>query len=217
MPKRLRKALTVLIFLMVILPLLVLVLSRTITGLYAWSRIYDVPDTPVRRVAVVFGAGLLRDGSPTAVLRDRVQQAANLYFAKKVEKLLMSGDNRFVDYNEPEAMHQYALSLGVPEQDIVLDYAGRSTYDTCYRAKVIFGLQQAVLVTQKFHLPRAIFLCNTLGLDAIGVEADLRQYLPSSLFWWNAREMFATLSAFNDLTWRPLPVLGNPEPIFPEK
>lgn len=203
----------VIVFLIVI-PLLVLALPRMVTGLYAWSRTYDVTGIPPGRVAVVFGAGLLRDGSPTAVLRDRVQQAVNLYFAKKVEKLLMSGDNRFDNYNEPEAMHQYALGLGVPEEDIVLDYAGRSTYDTCYRAKTIFGLKHAVLVTQKFHLPRAIFLCNMLGLDATGVESDMRPYLRSSLFWWNARELLATIQAFSDLIWRPEPILGDPEPIF---
>ena len=196
--------------------LLVLALPRLITGFYAWSRIFDVSTIPARRVAVVFGAGLLRDGSPTAVLRDRVQQAANLYFAKKVEKLLMSGDNRFVNYNEPESMRQYALTLGIPEKDIVLDYAGRSTYDTCYRAKAIFGLTSVILVTQQFHLPRAIFICNTLGLEAIGIEADVRIYLRSSLFWWNTRELFATIQAFSDLIWRPQPVLGDPEPIFRE-
>lgn len=199
-----------------IIAVLILGLPRLITGLFASSRTYNVEGVPTRRVAVVFGAGLMRDGGPTAILRDRVQQAANLYFAHKVEKLLMSGDNRFVDYNEPEAMRQYALSLGVPDIDIVLDYAGRSTYDTCYRAKAIFGLKQVILVTQQFHLPRAIFLCSMLGLDAVGVESDMRTYLRSSLFWWNARELLATVNAFSDLFWRPLPVLGNPEPIFPE-
>jgi len=79
----------------------------------------------------------------------------------------MSGDNRFVEYNEPEAMRQVALSLGVPDQDIVLDYAGRRTYDSCYRAKEIFGVREAILVTQKFHLARALFLCNALGLDGV--------------------------------------------------
>lgn len=217
MPKRFLKAFINVIIFFVFVPLLVLGIPRLVTGLYAAPRTYTVESTPLRRVAVVFGAGLLRDGSPTTILRDRVQQAANLYFAKKVEKLLMSGDNRFVDYNEPESMRQYALSLGVPDKDIVLDYAGRSTYDTCYRAKAIFGLKDAILVTQQFHLARAIFLCNALGLDAIGVESDVRQYLRSSLFWWNARELLATLNAFSDLIWRPLPVLGNPEPIFPEK
>ena len=100
--------------------------------------------------------------------------AAQLYFSGKVEKLLMSGDNRFVDYNEPEAMRQYARSLGVPEEAIVLDYAGRRTYDTCYRARDIFGVQSAILVTQNFHLPRALFTCNALGIRATGVESGSR-------------------------------------------
>ena len=194
-----------------------LAVPRLTTGFYAWPRTYSEADVPARRVAIVFGAGLLRDGSPTAVLRDRVQQAANLYFAGKVEKLLMSGDNRFVNYNEPEAMHQYALSLGVPEAAIVLDYAGRRTYDTCYRAKAIFGVSEAILVTQKFHLPRAVFLCNMLGLDGVGVDADLQRYRNGSLLVWNLRELAATFNAFVDVVLRPLPVLGNPEPIFSEK
>ena len=202
--------------LLLVIVLLSLILPRALTGFYALPRTYDVSSVPDRGAAVVFGAGLLRDGSPTAVLRDRVQQAANLYFAGKVQKLLMSGDNRFVDYNEPESMRQYAISLGVPDGDIVLDYAGRSTYDTCYRAKAIFGLKEAILVTQKFHLPRALFLCNLLGLDAIGVESDLRDYRNGSLFWWNLRELPATLSACLDLILRPQPVLGDPEPIFPD-
>lgn len=205
-----------LIFVALIAAIAVLVLPRLITGLYAAPRTYSQPDVPARRVAIVFGAGLLRDGSPTAVLRDRVQRAADLYFAGKVEKLLMSGDNRFVEYNEPEAMRRYALELGVPEAAIVLDYAGRRTYDTCYRAKAIFGVDAAILVTQEFHLPRAIFLCNMLGVDGVGVSADLQPYRLSSLAFWNLRELPATLSAFLDVTTRPLPVLGQPEPIFPE-
>jgi SanA protein len=120
-----------------------------------------------------------------------------------------------VDYNEPESMRRYALQLGVPDTAIVLDYAGRRTYDTCYRAKAIFGVSQAILVTQQFHLPRAIFLCNMLGVDGIGVDSDLQTYRNGSLLWWNARELPATLSAFVDVIVRPLPVLGQPEPIFP--
>ncbi len=194
----------------------VLLLARLATGLYAAPRTYTETDVPVRRVAIVLGAGLLRDGSPTSILRDRVQRAANLYFAGKIEKLLMSGDNRFENYNEPEAMRQYALQLGVPDGAIVLDYAGRRTYDSCYRAKAIFGLHEAVLITQQFHLPRAIFLCNMLGLDGVGVDSDLRTYRNSAMFFWNLRELPATLNAFLDVVMRPLPVLGDPEPIFPE-
>jgi SanA protein len=113
-------------------------------------------------------------------------------------------------------MRQYALRLGVPDEAIVLDYAGRRTYDTCYRAKAIFGLDSALLVTQAFHLPRALFLCNALGLQAKGVQAEVRRYWPLMSLIWNIREQFATLGAFVDVyVSKPLPVLGKPEPIFP--
>lgn len=192
-----------------------LFLPRVITELYAWNKLYLVNDAPIERVAIIFGAGLLHNGSPTAVLRDRVETGANLYFNGKVEKLLMSGDNHVLEYNEPEAMHQYALSLGVPEEAIVLDYAGRRTYDTCYRAKAIFGIDKALLVTQKFHLPRALFLCNVLGVKSSGVEANNTDYRRSSLLFWNIREQFATFSAFVDVfVEKPALILGQPEPIF---
>lgn len=129
----------------------------------------------------------------------------------------MSGDNRFINYNEPGAMREYALSLGVPGDDIVLDYAGRRTYDTCYRAKSIFGLTQAVLVTQSFHLARALYTCNALGLKAVGVASDLQKYRLASQVYWNLRELPATLTALLEVHFlKPEPVLGNPEPIFPE-
>lgn len=201
-----------------LLALLILVVTfapRMITGLYANHRIYEVQDSPTRRVAIVFGAGLRRDGTPTAILRDRVETAAELYFSGKVEKILMSGDNRFDYYNEPEAMRQYAISLGVPPQAIAMDYAGRRTYDTCYRARAIFGVKSGLLVSQRFHLPRALFLCNVLGLEASGVEANQRSYRNRALLIWNIREQLATIGAFLDVyVSNPLPVLGDPEPLF---
>ena len=205
-----------LLLILIVVGILVLAVSRLVTGLYAHGKVYSASEVPVRRVAIVFGAGLWRNGSPTPVLADRVTQAANLYFASKVEKLLMSGDNRFVDYNEPEAMRRLAISLGVPNDAIVLDYAGRRTYDTCYRAKVIFKVDQAILVTQAFHMPRAIYLCNRLGVDALGVESDLQTFRKSSLLYWNVRELFATAAALWDVNIsHPIPVLGKQEPIFP--
>lgn len=196
------------------LVLLIALLPRVITGFHSADRTYRQDEAPAERVAIIFGAGLRRDGTPTAMLRDRVLTGAALYFDGKVEKLLMSGDNRFVDYNEPESMRQFALSVGVPDEAIVLDYAGRRTYDTCYRAKAIFGVQSALLVTQGFHLPRALFICNMLGMDTLGVEAT-RCYWNGSPLIWDLREQFATLAAFIDLyVSTPLPVLGNPEPLF---
>ncbi len=179
------------------------------------NRVYQKEDAPTKRVAIVFGAGLRRDGSPTAILRDRVETAADLYFAGKVEKLLMSGDNSTLGYNEPESMRQYAISLGVPEEAIALDFAGRRTYDTCYRAKAVFELDDVVLVTQKFHLPRAIYICNALGVEAVGVEANTRRFWSSSLLIWNTRELLATAGAFIDLyISAPELVLGEPVPLF---
>lgn len=196
--------------------MLVLILPRLITSIYASTRLYSVRSVPQKRIAVVFGAGLWRDGSPTPVLRDRVVTAVELLLSGKVEKLLMSGDNRFVYYNEPGSMRKYALTLGIPEDAIVLDYAGRSTYDTCYRAKQIFGVNEAILVTQSFHLPRAMFICRVLGIKAVGVPADQREYSIGSWIYWNVRELPATLFALWELfITHPLPILGEPEVIWP--
>jgi SanA protein len=197
----------------------ILAIARLITAVHSRGRLYEnTEDAPQTRVAIVFGAGLYRDGRPTPVLQDRVKVASDLYFQGKVEKILMSGDNRFEDYDEPTAMMNYAIALGVPEEDIVRDYAGRRTYDTCYRANAIFGLDEAILVTQEFHLPRAIYICDKLGVDSSGVHADSRYYLKRSRIFWNARETFATLTALWDVhIAHPLPVLGEFEPIFTEE
>jgi SanA protein len=191
------------------------IIPRLITALYANHRIFGEADAPSQQVAIIFGAGLWRDGSPTPILKDRIRVGANLYFSGKVKKLLMSGDNQFVTYNEPEAMRQYALELGVSDEAIVLDFAGRRTYDSCYRAKHIFGVENAILVTQKFHMSRAIYTCNHLGLESVGVASDLRHYDRISELIWNIREIPATFIALIDLyIIHPLPVLGNPEFIF---
>ncbi|MFV1948698.1 MAG: vancomycin high temperature exclusion protein [Anaerolineales bacterium] len=178
------------------------------------KRTFDTENVPADEAAIVFGAGLLVDGSPTSVLKDRVATAAKLYLSGKINKILMSGDNRYLNYNEPGAMKAYALELGVPENDIVLDYAGRRTYDTCYRARDIFQLSSAILVTQQFHLPRALYTCNTLGLESVGVTADMRPYRDSG--YWSIREIIASLVAFVQVhITKPEPVLGDLEPIFP--
>jgi vancomycin permeability regulator SanA len=194
----------------------VLALPRLLMAIYSLSRVFSPADVPAEPVAIVFGAGLRWDGMPTPVLRDRVATGVALYKAGKVQRLLMSGDNRSADYDEPSAMKRYALQLGVPEAAIVTDHAGLRTYDTCYRARAIFGVRQAILVTQDFHLPRALFTCNALGVTAVGVTADNYSYRRSSLAFWNLRETFASLAALWDvIVARPSPILGAPQPIFP--
>jgi SanA protein len=204
--------------LLVVLLLIMATLPGILTRLHAASRVFDPVDSPGSKVAIVFGAGLYRSGAPTPVLRDRITTAVELYQDGKVEKLLMSGDNSTPEHNEPGAMRDYAISLGVPDEDIILDYAGRRTYDTCYRARDIFHIDSAILVTQSFHLPRALYTCNTLGVSAVGVPADLRRYRRVSQAFWNLRESAATAVAL----WQvhishPEPILGNPEPIFPRE
>ncbi len=190
-----------------------LLILRVVTQAQVTSRIYaDVNAVPSAPVAIVLGAGLWRDGSPTPALYDRVATAVDLYQAGKVKKLLMTGDNRFVHYNEPAAMQRLAIQLGVPQQDIVLDYAGRLTYDSCYRAREIFEVRQAIIVTQRFHLDRALFLCDTMGVSAVGVAADRRVY--PTYRWWELREVLATAAAWWDVSIRrPVPVLGEKLPI----
>ncbi len=195
--------------------LLFLWTAWTLTVRYE-TRIYTpdaVERVPKRKVAIVFGAGYW-DGRPSTMLRDRLDAAIALYRAGKVEVLLFSGDNRFVDYNEPAVMLHYALEQGIPRSAIVLDYAGRRTYDTCYRARLIFRVEDAILVTQRYHLPRALYLCDAIGpASTVGFVADSPQapsYLPYIL-----REFFALWRSWVDLhITHPLPVLGDPLPIL---
>jgi len=193
-----------------------LIILRLGVWLLFRSRVYPIAEAPIEKVAIVFGAGLTHSGNPTPILIDRVKAASQLYFAGKVDKILLSGDNSYVNYNEPGAMQKYAISLGVPKDILVLDYAGRRTYDTCYRAKYIFQIKEALLVTQDFHLPRALLTCNALGIKAIGVSADLRKYQPSAYTSWQIRETLANFVAILDVTFfHPKPILGPVEPIFP--
>lgn len=186
---------------------------RAWVGRQGRDQIYAAPDgVPPRPVAIVFGAGVWPGGRLSDALADRMETAIDLYQAGKVNKLLLTGDNRFADYNEPAAMAAYARARGVPDADLVLDFAGRRTYDSCYRAGTIFGVEQAVLVTQAFHLPRALFTCDRLGIDAVGVVADRHQYARTP--WYEARELAAVARAWLDLNLlRPVPVLGSPIPV----
>ncbi|MBN1264303.1 MAG: YdcF family protein [Anaerolineales bacterium] len=202
-----------------------LLLPVLLTGLLLWTiwimtrkfedRIYNqeqLGQIPGKKVAIVFGAGYWPSGRLSDVLRDRLDAAAELYQAGKVSKLLLSGDNRVVDYNEPAKMREYLLQQGIPDNDLVLDFAGRRTYDTCYRARDIFQVDQAILVTQRYHMPRAMETCNRLGVEATGYVSDRTTYV--HIRWYRVREIPALWKALLDLTiLHPVPVLGDQLPI----
>ncbi len=179
------------------------------------DRIYSsdqIEQIPSAGVGIVFGAGYWPSGRLSDVLRDRLDAATELYEAGKVSKLLLSGDNQVVEYNEPARMRAYLLERGIPDEDLVLDFAGRRTYDTCYRARDIFLLEDVILITQRYHLPRALETCSGLGLNAVGYEADRTTYI--SIRWYRMREIPALWRAWWDLTIQhPAPVLGDPIPI----
>jgi SanA protein len=200
----------------VFIPLILFLLAGlALAGLRQWAgwryqdQVYErVSEVPAAPVAIVFGAGYWPGGLSDA-LADRMDTAIALYEANKINKLLLTGDNRFVEYNEPAAMARYAEAKGVPSQDLVLDYAGRRTYDSCYRAGAIFGVERAILVTQEYHLPRALYTCDHLGVEVVGIKADQRVLLRSR--WYEFREVFALAGAWLDLNLiKPLPVLGDP-------
>lgn len=164
---------------------------------------YTVDDVPAGDVAVVFGAAVYGNGRLSSVLRDRVDTAVALYQSGKVQRLIMTGGSTPF-YDEPGAMMQYAMDRGVPKEAIVLDYGGHRTYDSCYQAKFTYGQETAVLVTQAFHLPRAIFTCRALGVQAVGVVADLRPYRAAD--WYEVRETAASFVALIDVIRRQPPV-----------
>ncbi len=172
---------------------------------------FDVNNVPEKSVAIVFGAGVLKNGNPSDVLKDRLNSAKELYDIGKVKKIIVSGDNRFENYNEPESMFNYLVNVaGVPAEDISQDFAGRRTFDTCKRAKEIWNVSDAVLVTQTYHLPRALFTCTGLGIDTVGYSATKQEYVMSKYYY--IREFVAKFLAFKDVyIWEPSYIGGGKE------
>ncbi len=177
-----------------LLALGVLALPKWFLGWQFGRRIVVPREAPSRPIAIVFGAGLRRDGTPTTVLSDRVETAVELFRAGKVERLLMTGSVRD-GYDEPAAMAARAEALGVPREAIVVDPGGVRTYQSCMRARDLLGIRSALLVSQRFHLPRALALCAAQGIDADGVAADRSWYSARARRFWELREYPASLVA----------------------
>ena len=158
---------------------------------------------------IVPGARVYEDGTPCTVLKDRLDTAIGLYFAGVSDRLLLSGDHGTATYDEVTAMKAYAMEQGVPEQDIFLDHAGFSTYETMYRAATVFGAESCVVVTQRYHLYRAVYLADKMHMQVQGVEADRRAY--DRIRYFEAREVLARVKDVAFAAIKPQPTyLGTP-------
>lgn len=194
-------------------PTLGILLANVLMIRAARPHIKALDELPHCQAVIIPGAGLWRDGRPSAILRDRLDTGIELYQAGLVDKLLLSGDHGREDYDEVNAMRRHILEAGVPPEDIFLDHAGFSTYETMYRARGVFQVKTAIVVTQRFHLARAVYTARQLGLDAWGYRADKRLYRGAIR---NAlRECLARVKgAATVLLLKPKPrFLGEPHPI----
>ncbi len=168
----------------------------------------EVADVTPAEVAIVPGALVKPNGKMSAMLADRVRQATALWRAGKVKRILVSGDHHTWAYDEPDTMRKALVSAGVPPRVIFEDHAGFDTWATMVRARGIFGVKDAVVVTQGFHMPRALYLADAAGIDATGLTADLHQWgfqgRKSSV-----REVLARVKAIADTTL-DTPAMGGP-------
>ncbi len=172
----------------------------------------DVADVPRTEVVIVPGAGVNPDGTMSTMLADRVEQALRLWRAGKVEKVLVSGDHGSWKYDEPDTMRKALVSAGVPPQDVFEDHAGFDTWATMVRARNIFGVRHAIVVTQGFHMARALYLADEAGIDATGLTADLHSYGFQGAKS-NVREVLSRVKAIADVTLETPAMAGPKIPI----
>lgn len=157
------------------------------------------------RIGIVLGAGVDQNGTPYKELQARLNEGAAALKQSRVKKLVVSGDNRFHGYNEPDAMKRYLLDKGVDSRKVVPDYGGRSTYESCERAAKVFGLKKAIIISARSHLSRAIYLCRHFGIEAYGIPTDVE----ANNHW--RRELLARVKAvMNVYVYGERTVLGAP-------
>lgn len=191
--------------------LVIILLANAIVLIYARSHIVsNIEKLSEAQAVIILGAAVYKDGKLSPVLKERVDTAVAVYKNGLVEKILMSGDNSSKSYNEVSPVHQYLLESGVPAEDIFLDYAGFDSYDTMYRAKSIYGVETAIVVTQTFHLSRALFIANNLGIKSEGIHPPADKST-----WYNyLRETLSVVKAVYDVTFKSDPTyLGEEIPI----
>lgn len=216
--KKVRKG--VIVFLCIVLALGILG-AGAVFGINAWvkhsvsNRILTEDQASLLQdvdCIIVLGCQVHSDGSPSHMLEDRLKRGVALYELGAAPKLLMSGDHGTETYDEVDAMKRYAVNAGIPSADVFMDHAGFSTYETVYRAKEIFGADKVLIVTQQYHLYRALYIAKALGIEAYGVAADYREY--SGQFARDVREVLARVKDFGMGIFRPEPTyLGEAIPI----
>lgn len=205
----------------VVIALIISVVSLTSFSFYAKNKIADsttelvydgIQSVPSSQTVLILGSKVFSDGRLSHVLQDRVLTALELYENGKVEKFLVSGDHGKKNYDEVNAVRKFLLSKGVKAEDIFLDHAGFDTYDSFYRARDIFKVNSMIVVTQEFHLPRALYIGKSLGLDVHGLKADKRVYKAN--VYNNIRELFSSSKAYLEVALNVKPkFLGEEIPI----
>jgi SanA protein len=174
--------------------------------------IADINKVPSKYTCIVLGAHVGNDGTPSIVLADRLEAALNLYLQGKVKRFLLTGDHGRINYDEVNNMKRYLQDKGVPQQDIFLDHAGFDTYNSMVRAKEIFLVTDAIIVTQEFHISRSIYIARKKGIDAYGFSATMSDTKP--LNYLKFRESIACMKAFWEVVINRSPkFLGTKIPI----
>ncbi len=187
-----------------------IILTNLVMYLATYSHIYSPSEAPTAETVLIPGAAVTEDGELSPIFIDRIDTAIALYQANLVSKVLVSGDNSTIEYNEVSPVRRYLISKGIPDEDIFLDHAGFDTYSSMYRARDVFAVTSVLIVSQSFHLPRAVFLARMLGLEGEGVNADIGNILRRNY----VREIFAKEKAMLDLFIQRKPkYLGDPIPI----
>jgi SanA protein len=184
------------------------VVPSTYIELATRRQVVSPEAAPVVPWGIVFGAGLAPGGEPSPILAERLETALLLWRTGRVERLLLTG-NADPYHDEIRSMRRYLTKGGVPERAISVDLEGVSTFDSCWRARGVFGIQRAILVTQAFHLPRAVFLARAAGIDAVGVRAGGGRW--RALYVW--RELLARPLAVVDAWVHPRPPLPAASPL----
>ena len=163
----------------------------------------NVENIPNKQTALILGARVYNNGRMSDILLDRVKTAIELYQKNKIEKILVSGDHGRESYDEVNAIKDYLLEKEIPSEIIFLDHAGFDTYDSIYRAKEIFQINSLIIVTQKFHLPRALYIAQKLKIETLGIVADKHTYINSQKN--ELREILARFKAYLNITFHSKP------------